>query len=270
MATTGSRTCLLSVLFSPHRVQAYSKDLLDPNLLIPTQGFRRMKEKNLPSTITPKSTLNLHAIRDRRRLTKYLIIASSPYGTLTQHIAAMEPNLSQPRCCLSTFGQELHRFSFKYHDSAKTIIGIMGRLPHIYTAFHPAAHPATLKSRRNATARLAAVGPSATAQPSAPATFVHALADFRDLTGGQRWIIAVPNGVFVDAIDHGGKRNDKRGVELDLSPDLGSRDRLGGCIGFLATSSQLLITPLLSLLPLLDPAAPSMVFCVSTHSEVGT
>ncbi|KAF8509006.1 hypothetical protein BU17DRAFT_70621 [Hysterangium stoloniferum] len=135
------------------------------------------------------------------------------------------------------------------------------------------SRPPTLKSRRNAAAPLGAVGPSVTAQSLVPATFAHTLANSSRFVEtlpvierrGRRRIIAVSNGVFVNAIDRGGKRNDKRGVELDLSLDLGSRDRLGGCIG-----SLLLITRLLSLLSLLEPAALSMGFCVSRYSGVGT
>ncbi|KAF8525543.1 hypothetical protein BU17DRAFT_62691 [Hysterangium stoloniferum] len=122
----------------------------------------------------------------------------------------------------------------------------MERLPHFSTAFHPAPHPATTKSRRNAAAPLGAVGPSVTAQSSFPATFAHTLANssrFVEILPvlerrGRRRIIAVSNGVFVDAIDRSGKRNDKRSIKLDLSPDLGSRDRLGGCIGFLSSMDE--------------------------------
>ncbi|KAF8513852.1 hypothetical protein BU17DRAFT_95034 [Hysterangium stoloniferum] len=131
----------------------------------------------------------------------------------------------------------------------------MGRLLHISIAFHPAAHPATLKSRRNAAARLAAVGPSATAPPSSPATVAHACADFSRFMetlpvkerGGRCWIIAISNGVFMHAIDRGGNRNDKGGGHLFPALD----------------------HPLL-LLSLLDPTAPFMVFCVSTYSGVAT
>ncbi|KAF8521932.1 hypothetical protein BU17DRAFT_64660 [Hysterangium stoloniferum] len=108
------------------------------------------------------------------------------------------------------------------HYSAKTTTSIMDHLPHISTAFCPTAHySATFKSQCNTAA----------------------------------WL-AICLQVFADVIDC---RNDKGGVELDLSADLGSRERLGGCIGFL-----LMITPLLSLFSLLEPAAPPMVFWVSS------
>ncbi|KAF8516002.1 hypothetical protein BU17DRAFT_93099 [Hysterangium stoloniferum] len=100
---------------------------------------------------------------------------------------------------------------------ARTITSIMERLPHFSTAFHPAPHPATLKSGRNAATPLAAVGSSVTAQPSVPVTFAHTLADFSRFLEtlpvierrGRRRIIAVSNGVFVDEIDRRGKRNDR-------------------------------------------------------------
>ncbi|KAF8525541.1 hypothetical protein BU17DRAFT_83793 [Hysterangium stoloniferum] len=140
----------------------------------------------------------------------------------------------------------------------------------------------TLKSRRNAAAPLVTLGSFATAQPSVPATFAHTLANFSRFVEtlpvierrGRRRIIAVSNGVFVNAIDRGEKRNDKSGVELDFSLDLGSRDRLGGCIGSLTNvphGCNTHIQPtllghffpaldhaLLSLLSLLGPAALSM------------
>ncbi|KAF8519777.1 acetylglutamate kinase ARG6 [Hysterangium stoloniferum] len=104
------------------------------------------------------------------------------------------------------------------------------------------------------------------------------------------WIMALPNGVckpFVDAIDRGGKGKDKGGVVLDLSadyrfegeagwtyglPELYGRTRIMAATrisnpGCYATSSQLLIAPLLSLL---DPAAPPTVFGVSGYSGGGT
>ncbi|KAF8509000.1 hypothetical protein BU17DRAFT_70616 [Hysterangium stoloniferum] len=66
---------------------------------------------------------------------------------------------------------------------------------------------------------------------------------FRNIGGKRTGRPMLDNGgserrlqVFVDAIDRGGK--DKRGVELDLSADLGSRERLGGCIGFLSSMGE--------------------------------
>ncbi|KAF8521235.1 hypothetical protein BU17DRAFT_88141 [Hysterangium stoloniferum] len=178
----------------------------------------------------------------------------------------------------------------------------MDRLPHISAAFRPAVRrPATITFRRNAAAtdsapRLARVGPPATAQPSyLCARTCRFFALCRNITGKRTGWPMRDNGgferrlqVFVDAIDRRGKRNDKIGMELHIRTDLGSRERLNGCIDFLspmdertswlqhaypthhyATSSQLLSTPLLSLLSLLEHAAPPMVFCVSAYSGVG-
>ncbi|KAF8515985.1 hypothetical protein BU17DRAFT_67644 [Hysterangium stoloniferum] len=149
----------------------------------------------------------------------------------------------------------------------------MERLPDFSTAFHPAPHPATLKSRRNAAAPLGAVGPSVTAQSLVPATFAHTLANFSRFVEtlpvlerrGRRRIIAVSNGVFVDATDRGGKRNDKGGItnvahgcNTHIQPTV---------LGHLFPA---LDHALLSLLSLLEPAALSMGFCVSKYSGVGT
>ncbi|KAF8586782.1 bifunctional acetylglutamate kinase/N-acetyl-gamma-glutamyl-phosphate reductase [Ramaria rubella] len=102
------------------------------------------------------------------------------------------------------------------------------------------------------------------------------------------WIMALPNGVckpFVDAVDHGAQGKEKRSVVLDLSadyrfekgwtyglPELYGRvsvqasQRISnpGCY---ATSTQLLLAPLL---PLLDASAGPTVFGVSGYSGAGT
>ncbi|KAF8498880.1 hypothetical protein BU17DRAFT_72283 [Hysterangium stoloniferum] len=126
----------------------------------------------------------------------------------------------------------------------------MDRLPHISAAFRPAVRrPATITFRRNAAAtdsapRLARVGPPATAQPSyLCARTCRFFALCRNITGKRTGWPMRDNGgferrlqVFVDAIDRRGKRNDKIGMELHIRTDLGSRERLNGCIDFLHTA----------------------------------
>ncbi|KAF8525485.1 hypothetical protein BU17DRAFT_62639 [Hysterangium stoloniferum] len=104
----------------------------------------------------------------------------------------------------------------------------MDCLPHLYSLTFC---PPPLKSRRNAAAaisaaRLAAVGPSAAEPPSA--AFAHTFAE------SSRFVETLPvqeQGVFVDAIDRGGKRNDNGGMELHMelhsTADLSWRERLG-------------------------------------------
>ncbi|KAF8509009.1 hypothetical protein BU17DRAFT_70624 [Hysterangium stoloniferum] len=89
---------------------------------------------------------------------------------------------------------------FKYHDSAQTTISTMAFVPQPVPGC-----PLHIAGKRTASPML-------------------------DNRGFERHL-QVP----ADAIDRGGKRNDKGGVELDLSPDLVSRERLGGCIGVLGT-----------------------------------
>ncbi|GJJ12963.1 hypothetical protein Clacol_007210 [Clathrus columnatus] len=103
------------------------------------------------------------------------------------------------------------------------------------------------------------------------------------------WIMALPNGVckpFVDAVDRGaGKRNGKTSVVLDLSadyrfedgwtyglPELYGRTKIQNATrisnpGCYATSSQLLLAPLLELI---DPTAGPTIFGVSGYSGAGT
>ncbi|KAF8512744.1 hypothetical protein BU17DRAFT_69089 [Hysterangium stoloniferum] len=86
----------------------------------------------------------------------------------------------------------------------------------------PPCHPVTLKSRRgaaaaNPAAQVASVGRSATAQPLTAAIFAHALAYFSSFV---ETLPVKERGVFVDAIDRDGQRNDEGGVELDSSADL--------------------------------------------------
>ncbi|KAF8525477.1 hypothetical protein BU17DRAFT_62631 [Hysterangium stoloniferum] len=139
--------------------------------------------------------------------------------------------------------------------------------------------PPPFKSLRNAAAansaaRLAAVGPSAAAPPSA--AFAHTFADSSRFVeklpvkewGGRFWIMAVPNGVCKSLwmrLTVAETEMRTRAMELHSTADLSWGERLGACIGYL-----LLITPLLSIPFLLDPAAPRMVFRVSSYSGVGT
>ncbi|KAF8328147.1 uncharacterized protein EI90DRAFT_3155880 [Cantharellus anzutake] len=106
------------------------------------------------------------------------------------------------------------------------------------------------------------------------------------------WIMALPNGVckpFVDAIDKGAEKRasegEKSSVIIDLSadyrfedgwtyglPELYGREKIKAASrisnpGCYATSSQLLIAPLL---PHLDVSAPPTVFGVSGYSGAGT
>lgn len=101
------------------------------------------------------------------------------------------------------------------------------------------------------------------------------------------WVMALPNGVckpFVDAIE-GAKAKGGQGIIIDLGadyrfeddwtyglPELYSRDAIKNSKrianpGCFATSSQLLVAPLL---PYIDPSNPPTIFAASGYSGAGT